>query len=121
MTLRLEMVTVDTTDAEALATWWAEQTGTEIVKRFDDWFVIVAGPELPVALGFQKVPDPTLGKNKMHLDLATADLDAEVERMVSAGATIVGDRGDESFRWVTLADPQGNQFCVTTHLNSLPG
>jgi predicted enzyme related to lactoylglutathione lyase len=120
MTLKLEMITVDTTDPEPLAAWWAEQTGTEVVKRFDDWFVMVAGAGLPVTLAFQKVPDPTPGKNKMHLDLATADLDAEVERLVAAGATLVGDRGDEHFRWVTLADPQGNQFCVAAHPETIP-
>ena len=40
------------------------------------------------------------------------DLDAEVERLLGVGATLVERRGDESFRWVTLADPDGNQFCV---------
>lgn len=57
--------------------------------------------------------DPTPGKNKVHVDFAAADLDAEVDRLVGAGATMVGQRGDESFRWVTLSDPQGNEFCVT--------
>ena len=28
------------------------------------------------------------------------------------GASLVERRGDESFRWVTLADPDGNEFCV---------
>ena len=57
-------------------------------------------------------PDPTPGKNKVHLDLSADDLDGEVERLVGAGASLVERRGDEHFRWVTLADPDGNQFCV---------
>jgi predicted enzyme related to lactoylglutathione lyase len=66
-----------------------------------------------VMLGFQKVADPTPGKNRLHLDLhVDTDLDATVRELLAAGATLVGDRGDESFRWITLADPQGNQFCV---------
>ncbi|SKF62622.1 glyoxalase [Mycobacteroides abscessus subsp. abscessus] len=56
--------------------------------------------------------DPTPGKNRVHFDLNTDDLDAETDRLVAAGATLVERRGDESFRWHTLADPQGNQFCV---------
>jgi predicted enzyme related to lactoylglutathione lyase len=112
MTLTLAMITMDTSDAESLAQWWAEQTGAEITQTNEGWFVIVKGGTLPVLLAFQKVGDPTPGKNRIHLDLTTPDLDAEVDRLVAAGATLVERRGDESFHWVTLADPQGNQFCV---------
>ncbi|NLG20878.1 MAG: VOC family protein [Actinomycetales bacterium] len=114
MTLTVGMMTTDTTDAEALGGWWAEQTGAEIAETNDGWFVIIRGGTLPVWLAFQKVEEVTPGKNRLHLDLSTeADLDAEVERLLAAGATLVARRGDEHFRWVTLADPQGNQFCVS--------
>lgn len=112
MTLTLGMVTFDTSDAESLSQWWATQTGAEITQTNDGWFVVLKGGALPVLLAFQKVDDPTPGKNRVHLDLTTVDLDAEVDLLVSVGATIVGRRGDESFRWVTLADPHGNEFCV---------
>ena len=46
------------------------------------------------------------------MDLSADDLDAEVDRLVEAGAGLVERRGDESFRWVTLSDPDGNEFCV---------
>jgi len=112
MTMTLAMVTFDTLDADSLATWWAEQTGGEVVERNDGWYVIVVGGSLPVRLAFQKVPDPTPGKNRVHLDLVSPDLDAEVDRLLAAGASLVARRGDETFRWVTLADPHGNVFCV---------
>ena len=112
MTLSLGMLTMDTTDARSLAQWWAEQTGSEIAHDFDGWFVAVRGGSLPVTLGFQKVEDPTAGKNKLHLDLTADDRDAEVDRLVSAGASLVGTFGDENFSWVTLADPDGNLFDV---------
>lgn len=112
MTLTLGMITVDTTDAMSLAAWWAEQTGATVGETNDGYYVMVSGGGLPALLAFQKVDDPTPGKNRVHLDLTAADLDAEVDRLVSAGATLVERRGDESFRWVTLADPDGNQFCV---------
>ena len=112
MTLTLGMITTDTSDAAALGTWWAEQTGGTVVETNDGWFVIVALPQ-GIRLGFQKVSDPTPGKNRVHLDLTAPDLDAEVERFVQAGAKEVHreNMGDD-FRWVTLADPQGNLFCV---------
>lgn len=112
MTLTLGMITMDTTDAMSLAAWWAEQTGASVGETNDGYYVMVSGGGLPGLLAFQQVDDPTPGKNRIHLDLTAADLDAEVDRLVGAGATLVERRGDDSFRWVTLADPDGNQFCV---------
>ena len=112
MTLTLGMITCDTADPEPLAGWWAAQTGARIQSTNDGWFVVLEGGTLPVLMGFQKVDDPTPGKNRIHLDLTAPDIEAEVDRLVAAGATIVGRRSAGDFNWVTLADPQGNQFCV---------
>jgi hypothetical protein len=113
MSLSILTVTVDTSDAESLASWWAAQLGAETLATNDGWFVLLGGSGMPVQMAFQKVPDPTPGKNKLHLDLAADDLDAEVARLVEAGATEVGQRSAGDFRWVTLADPDGNEFCVS--------
>lgn len=113
MALTLGMVTTDTTDARALASWWAEQTGAEVHDSDDGWFVMLTGGTLPVRLAFQKVEEVSPGKNRLHLDLTAEDLDTEVDRLLAAGAGLVARRGGESFRWVTLADPQGNEFCVS--------
>ena len=111
MTVTPAMITCDTTDALALATWWAEQTGGTITEENDGWYVIVSVPDSPT-LAFQKVEDPTPGKNRLHLDGLADDLAAEVARLREAGAGLVAERGDASFRWVTLTDPAGNEFCV---------
>ena len=110
MSLSILTVTVDTTEPVPLARWWADQLGGEVKDPFGGFFVLVTGG--PVQMAFQKVDDPTPGKNKVHVDLTADDLDAAVDRLVEAGAGLVGRRGDESFRWVTLTDPEGNQFCV---------
>lgn len=110
MTLSLGMITCDSTDPVALASWWAEQVGGEVADPYGGSFLLVSGG--PVLLAFQQVDDPTVGKNRLHLDLTTPDLDSEVDRLVAAGAGLVERRGDESFRWVTLTDPDGNEFCV---------
>lgn len=114
MTLTLGMITIDTTDATALADWWAEQTGGEVLETNDGWFVTVQLPGGPL-LSFQRVDDPTPGKNRLHLDLGAPDLDAEVERLTGAGASVVAERQMGDFRWVTLTDPDGNEFCVADH------
>ncbi|MCR1784646.1 VOC family protein [Nocardioides carbamazepini] len=112
MALTLGMITTDSADPVPLATWWAGQFDAEVADPYGGEFLLVRGGTLPIALAFQKVDDPTPGKNRLHLDLGAPDLDAEVERLVAGGATVVARRGDESFAWVTLTDPAGNEFCV---------
>jgi predicted enzyme related to lactoylglutathione lyase len=62
----------------------------------------------------QKTGDVKAGKNRVHLDLRTRDMDAEVRRVTELGATVVtGQPIDEhGWRWHVLADPDGNEFCV---------
>ncbi|QBF45485.1 VOC family protein [Janibacter limosus] len=114
MSLTLGMITTDTTDATALATWWARQTDGTITQDNDGWFVVVQLPQGPM-LAFQKVADPTPGKNRMHLDLGTPDLDGATRLLLEGGASHVADHESDGFRWVTLADPDGNEFCIAQH------
>lgn len=64
---------------------------------------------------FQLVPESKTVKNRVHLDLRrdVADREAEVMRLVSKGATILhhGRQGPQT--WVTMSDPEGNEFCLT--------
>lgn len=113
MTLTVEMITFDTLDARALAAWWAARTGGTVHDEADGWFVVVVPAETGPRLGFQKVPDPTPGKNRVHLDLHPADPEAAVDELVAAGATFVARHQEGSFSWAVLADPDGNQFCVS--------
>ena len=112
MALKAEMVTFDCSDPAKLAQWWAAQFGGSTQELIPGEFIAVVRPEGP-RLGFQKVPDPTPGKNRVHLDFSAADVDAEVSRLTAAGASEVGrNQFSENFRWVVLADPEGNVFCV---------
>jgi hypothetical protein len=63
---------------------------------------------------FQTVPEPKTVKNRVHLDLHVGpdDRDDEVERLIGLGATRLWDGQQGPHRWVTLADPEGNEFCV---------
>ena len=114
MTLTLEMITFDTLDARALAAWWADRTGGTALDESDGWFVVVVPPGgTGPRLGFQKVLDPTPGKNRVHLDLHPADPAAAVDELVAAGATFVARHEEGALAWAVLADPDGNQFCVS--------
>ncbi|GAA2937647.1 VOC family protein [Streptomyces enissocaesilis] len=59
---------------------------------------------------------PKTGKNRLHFDLAPpvhGDQQAEVDRLVSLGATRI-DIGQGEVDWVVMADPDGHEFCVLT-------
>jgi hypothetical protein len=59
-------------------------------------------------LWFTRVPEPKAVKDRVHLDLRAADVEAEAERLVGLGARVLG----RVEHWVVLADPDGHEFCV---------
>jgi hypothetical protein len=63
---------------------------------------------------FMKVPEAKTVKNRVHLDLKVgAGLrEAEVKRLQSLGARVLYEHDDPEGRWTTMADPEGNEFCV---------
>jgi catechol 2,3-dioxygenase-like lactoylglutathione lyase family enzyme len=120
MANRITCVVVDCADAEALSRFWCAVLGYEVRERDDEEGWIEIGPPgqpeqgpVPTVL-FENVPDPTPGKNKLHLDLNATDRDqdAELRRLLDLGAVRadVGQTGEES--WHVLADPEGNVFCL---------
>ena len=60
-------------------------------------------------LWFQRVPETKQVKNRVHLDLASADVSAEVLRLAGLGARVLAEQQG----WVTMEDPQGNEFDLT--------
>ncbi len=64
---------------------------------------------------FQLVPEPKTVKNRVHLDVwvGAENVEGEVARLVAVGATELhrGRQGPHS--WVTIADPEGNELCLS--------
>ena len=119
MANRITTVVVDCRDPELLAGFWCAVLGYEVVDRLPDDSIEIGLPgqrekgPVPTLL-FQRVSDPTGGKNRLHLDLNATDRDqdAELQRLLELGArrADVGQTGEES--WHVLADPEGNEFCL---------
>ncbi|EBM0725495.1 VOC family protein, partial [Salmonella enterica subsp. enterica serovar Senftenberg] len=64
---------------------------------------------------FIEVPEGKVVKNRLHFDLTPTDgtREEEVERLVALGARVFADlRVEGGGGWVTLLDPEGNEFCV---------
>ena len=64
---------------------------------------------------FITVPAGKHAKNRVHLDLRPTDRtrEEEVERLLALGASQLADhRRPDGSGWITLADPEGNEFCV---------
>lgn len=105
-------MTFDCHDPLVLATFWAAALGSNVDEDSSAaraW-VEPAGWGGP-SLWFQRVPEPKSSKNRQHFDLrAMGSLDAERDRLVDLGASVV--RQDEDL--VVLLDPEGNEFCLET-------
>ena len=116
---RITTVVVDCFSPDRLADFYAALLGWGVIDQPDPDSVEIGPPGQPEkgpvpTLLFQRVPDPTPGKNRLHLDLNATDRDqdAELRRLLDLGATRaqIGQSGEET--WHVLADPEGNVFCL---------
>lgn len=135
-------ITFDCHDADRLAEFWAvalDYTLQPPPGGFGTWEAFLEANDIPVPpageiaaaidpagtgprLLFLRVPDPTPGKNRVHLDIRTGsggepgDDDtktAKIEQLLAAGATEVGRVDEHGGWWMVMRDPEGNEFCVT--------
>jgi catechol 2,3-dioxygenase-like lactoylglutathione lyase family enzyme len=107
-------VVLDCADADRLAAFWAAVLGLEEVAR-DGAFVGLRAPDgSRPTLVLQRVPEPKVGKNRMHLDVFADDFEAERVRLEGLGATTLVSAHVEAdgMRLTVMADPEGNEFCL---------
>lgn len=134
-------VTLDCRDPHVLADWWAQTLGWQVEPQ-DESFIrrmiaeghaaesdtrvyqgklvwragaaLNSGEPQNLRLLFQEVPEPKTAKNRMHLDIRAgdADVDAVRRRLVERGATVLHEGRQGPHTWVTMTDPEGNEFCI---------
>ena len=105
---------LDCADPERLAAFWAPALGYASVGAAGAYVVLVPQQAAAPKLLLQHVPEPKTVKNRMHLDIETADVEAEAARLEALGAhrlraDMVHEHGTS---WIVMADPEGNEFCV---------
>src|SRR6266851_9384711 len=99
MTNSLLAVTFDCADAPALARFWADVLGRQVAEDSNSEHVVLlpgdgdtGGPRIT----FNKVPEPKIVKNRLHLDVISGTFDAETERLLSLGARRLRDLSETS-------------------------
>lgn len=134
-------ITVDAKNPHLQAKWWAHTLGWE-VEPSDEGFIrglVEAGhaqesdtlvfegvlvwregaairdpehPQRPRVL-FQSVPEGKAVKNRLHFDVRVGDRREEVAAELAAAGASILHRGQQGpSRWITMTDPEGNEFCV---------
>jgi hypothetical protein len=101
----------DVADAVGQATFWAKSTGGEVADGATQDDAVVTGTDFP-RLAFHRVPEGKTAKNRLHIDLVAPEYEAEIERLLSLGASKVNELAPGGARWTTLTDPEGNEFDV---------
>jgi predicted enzyme related to lactoylglutathione lyase len=108
-------VVIDCADHGQVVDFWEAALGYER-RIVNEQYVALVAPERepgrPPML-FQKGPEPRTAKNRVHLDFRAPVMADEVARLVGLGATLIAARSLGDFAWTVLADPEGNEFCVS--------
>lgn len=110
---------------QGYASWddWLREHGIP-EERWNDASAIVDPDGARPRIFIQRVPEPKTAKNRCHIDVqvGTRDLPPEegrrriaeaVERALALGASKLWEKDERGEYWVTLADPEGNEFCIT--------
>jgi len=110
--VKLATIVINTANAAGLVPFWTAFLDTEVAAS-GDGFTWLKPRHGETRLAIQEVPDPTPGRRRLHLDFAAHDMVAEVARAVALGAQRIEEHSIRGFSWVVLADPDGNEFCIS--------
>jgi predicted enzyme related to lactoylglutathione lyase len=99
---------------QAVAFWWAALKATEEPLSAESGRVYrqLRLPDSEIRILLQRTDDAKTSKERMHLDLETDDVEAEVQRLEALGATRWDHQQRRGFDFWVLRDPWGNEFCV---------
>lgn len=113
MSLRLSAVILDAHDVKRAAAFWGAALGYETTYASDKWMSLAAPGGGGVELGIQPTEARKRDVNRVHLDLAAADVQAEVARLERLGARRAAwPHYPPDPTYVVMEDTEGNEFCV---------
>jgi catechol 2,3-dioxygenase-like lactoylglutathione lyase family enzyme len=95
---------IDASDARRLGAFWAGALGLRLEENGPN-DVVLRGPTPAHTVWIDQVPEPKTVKNRVHLDVHAADIGS----LTAAGGIVLNDT---DFKWVVMADPEGQEFCA---------
>ena len=110
-------VVMDCEDPERIAPFWCDLLDLQVTRIDEaDGVYVLRSRSSGFLMGLQRVPEPKVGKNRMHLDVMVDALDTSTARVEALGGRwIEPDNAHEThdgFAWRVMADPEGNEFCI---------
>ena len=130
-------ITIDCVDARTMTAFWSTALGyveEPPPAGYLSWedFLRASGAPIPPtgSIGaivdpdgvgprilFLRVPERKTVKNRVHLDLRAGrsddEKDTKIAQLTAAGATAIRRVEEHGQWWMVMADPEGNEFCVT--------
>ncbi|MEI8056190.1 MAG: VOC family protein [Actinomycetes bacterium] len=107
-------ITIDCNDIERMADFWQQVLGFTDDGGDGHYRWISAKDGTQPSIILQRVPEARTEKNRIHLDLQVPHIEVEAARIVALGATRIDETpiAEVGYRWIRLADLEGNEFCV---------
>lgn len=106
------VLTLDVADLTRQTAFWCAAFGYEHRGGVGQYHSLVDPTATLPKLLLQQVPEPKAAKNRLHLDFHVADVEAHAARIEALGATRVSRCDEFGIHWVTMRDPEGNEFCL---------
>lgn len=130
-------ITIDCADAQVMTEFWAQALGyveEPPPAGFLSWDDFLRANDIdtpptgtigaivdPDGIGprilFLRVPEGKSTKNRVHLDIRAGRSEdakaAKIADLLAAGATSLRRVEEHGQWWMVMADPEGNEFCVT--------
>ncbi len=104
---------LDSRNPQELAPFWAAALGYTVIADVDNYVLLMPAGKPGPKLLLQKVPEEKAGKNRVHFDIDTVDIESVATELESIGARRVGPIQEEhGSHWIVMNDPEGNEFCV---------
>ena len=113
MSISVLAISFDAHDAAELAHFWAHTFHSTVNDGATEDFASIAADtdsRLGAVLMFHQVPEGKTVKKRVHIDLQAADVLTEADRLTSLGAQQMRSLAENNNRWISLRDPEGNEF-----------
>lgn len=112
---RICQIVVDVNDLDQGTEFWSQAVGGHVEPMEDpsaDVYRRIALPDTDIRLLVQLVPEEKHCKTRVHIDIETDDVEAEVARLERLGATRKARVQERGYDFWVLVDPFDNEFCV---------